>query len=191
MRTGQPGHAPEKEVIDEYDINGYKEKTELTAQKLYTTVISSLRNYRDLRQLESEKITIESPSCNNAIYEFSKISLNKFLETINGKTEDFESIIIGIIKKEKFVLATTSQFEELSYSEIAQENPEIVEAIEKAMKTKSSLNIENAIVNYYEDESKNENIIYLSYKKPLTQNEIQMIEMFAFNLASAIELYYK
>jgi len=45
LRTGQPGQAPEREVIENYDINDYKEKTELTAQKLVTTVISSLRSY--------------------------------------------------------------------------------------------------------------------------------------------------
>ena len=45
LRTGQPGQAPEQEVIVDYDINDYKSKTELTAQKLVTTVISSLRSY--------------------------------------------------------------------------------------------------------------------------------------------------
>lgn len=55
FRTGMPGHAPEREVIDLYDINDYKEKTELTAQKLYTTVIAGLRNYRDLLIAEQSK----------------------------------------------------------------------------------------------------------------------------------------
>lgn len=45
LRTGQAGHAPEQRVILEYDINDYKQKTELTAQKLITTVVASLRSY--------------------------------------------------------------------------------------------------------------------------------------------------
>ena len=48
LRTGQPGHAPEKKVIMEYDINDYKEKNELTSQKLFTTVYSALRAYKDI-----------------------------------------------------------------------------------------------------------------------------------------------
>ena len=32
----EPGQAPEQEVVSAYDINDYKSKTELTAQKLYT-----------------------------------------------------------------------------------------------------------------------------------------------------------
>src|SRR5205085_2233833 len=31
LRTGQPGQAPERQVIVDYDINDYKAKTELTA----------------------------------------------------------------------------------------------------------------------------------------------------------------
>lgn len=52
LRTGQPGQAPEQDVINSYDINDYKEKTELTEQKLMTTVTASLRAYRDLLTME-------------------------------------------------------------------------------------------------------------------------------------------
>jgi response regulator RpfG family c-di-GMP phosphodiesterase len=52
LRTGQAGSAPEKEVIHDYDINDYKEKTELTATKLYTTLISSLRAYENIRSIK-------------------------------------------------------------------------------------------------------------------------------------------
>jgi len=59
LRTGQPGLSPEKEVILDYDINDYKSKTELTVQKLFTTVVSSLRSYRDLRLIEQNMKVIE------------------------------------------------------------------------------------------------------------------------------------
>ena len=59
VRTGQPGIAPEKYVIDHYDIDDYKEKTELTAQKLYTVVRSALKSYRDLETIEQNKNALE------------------------------------------------------------------------------------------------------------------------------------
>ena len=43
IRTGQPGVAPEREVIDRYDINGYFTKVETTPDKLYSLVKSSIR----------------------------------------------------------------------------------------------------------------------------------------------------
>ena len=52
LRTGQPGHAPEEEVILAYDINDYKVKTELTREKLMTTVLGALRSYRDIQTVE-------------------------------------------------------------------------------------------------------------------------------------------
>jgi len=52
LRTGQPGVAPEEFVINNYDIDDYKSKSELTSLKLQTSVISSLRAYRELRRIE-------------------------------------------------------------------------------------------------------------------------------------------
>ena len=55
LRTGQPGQAPEDDVVTNYDINDYKDKTELTSQKLRTLLRASLRSYRDIRTLESNR----------------------------------------------------------------------------------------------------------------------------------------
>jgi CheY-like chemotaxis protein len=45
IRTGQPGIAPERKVIDEYDISGYISKVEATEQKLYTLIKSGVRQW--------------------------------------------------------------------------------------------------------------------------------------------------
>lgn len=45
LRTGQSGQALEQSVIVDYDINDYRTKSDLTTQKLFTTVISALRSY--------------------------------------------------------------------------------------------------------------------------------------------------
>lgn len=59
LRTGQPGQAPEDKVIVDYDINDYKSKTELTAKKLFTTIIAALRSYRHIKALEMNKMGLE------------------------------------------------------------------------------------------------------------------------------------
>ena len=45
VRTGQPGVAPEREVIDEYEISGYISKLDATEDKLYSLVTSGVRQY--------------------------------------------------------------------------------------------------------------------------------------------------
>lgn len=51
LRTGQPGVAPESEVVRGYEINGYVLKTEVTSQRLQTIVIAGLRTYRHAQSL--------------------------------------------------------------------------------------------------------------------------------------------
>ena len=52
LRTGQPGSAPESKVILEYEINDYKQKTDLTVEKLFSAVVTAIRSYRDIRTIE-------------------------------------------------------------------------------------------------------------------------------------------
>jgi response regulator RpfG family c-di-GMP phosphodiesterase len=59
LRTGQPGSAPEKEVLVKYEINDYKTKDELSATKLFSTVVTALRNYMDLSALEESSRGID------------------------------------------------------------------------------------------------------------------------------------
>ena len=48
LRTGNPGAAPAYEIVRHLEIDDYKEKTELTAERLETSVLTSLRSYRNL-----------------------------------------------------------------------------------------------------------------------------------------------
>ena len=55
IRTGQQEVAPAKEIIEHYDIDDYKDKTELTIHKLYTTIRSALKSYHDLSILDTNR----------------------------------------------------------------------------------------------------------------------------------------
>jgi signal transduction histidine kinase/CheY-like chemotaxis protein len=59
LRTGQPGQAPERRVIVDYDINDYKAKTELTADKLFTTLTAALRAYQQLQRMVETRRGLE------------------------------------------------------------------------------------------------------------------------------------
>src|SRR3954454_324795 len=59
LRTGQPGQAPERRIIVDYDINDYKAKTELTADKLFTTLTAALRGYQQLQRMEENRRGLE------------------------------------------------------------------------------------------------------------------------------------
>ena len=59
LRTGQPGYAPEDRIIQIYDINDYKTKTELTRSRLVTSIVTAIRSYRQLRLLRQSRVGLE------------------------------------------------------------------------------------------------------------------------------------
>ena len=73
IRTGQPGLAPESDVISKYKINAYYSKTELRIQKLISLFTASLRTFDISVRLEAELEKRREA-------EQELISLNKTLE---------------------------------------------------------------------------------------------------------------
>lgn len=93
VRTGQPGTAPEKDVILEYDINDYKEKTELDYQKLITSLIMSIRNYRDLMELKNSKV--ETSKAKEEAYKANQVKI-QFLANMSHEIRTPMNGIMGI-----------------------------------------------------------------------------------------------
>lgn len=59
LRTGQPGTAPEVDIIAKYDINDYKSKTDLTRNKLLTSIYSAIRCYRQFLLIKEGTASLE------------------------------------------------------------------------------------------------------------------------------------
>jgi signal transduction histidine kinase/CheY-like chemotaxis protein len=59
IRTGQPGAAPERYVIDHFDIDDYKEKTDLSTDKLYATLRTAIKSYRDISIIQRNRHGLE------------------------------------------------------------------------------------------------------------------------------------
>jgi len=54
IRTGQANDFPPMQVIQHYDISDFKEKTELTLEKLYTSIRTSVKQYEQLLELQNK-----------------------------------------------------------------------------------------------------------------------------------------
>lgn len=55
LRTGQPGQAPPRDVVRQYEIDDYRTKTELTFERLHALTITALRTYSVLRAQEARE----------------------------------------------------------------------------------------------------------------------------------------
>ncbi len=80
LRTGNPGAAPQHEIVRHLEIDDYKEKTDLTADRLETTVLTSLRSYRNLKtRLRMERGLEQMLEASASLH--SSISTIDFLRT--------------------------------------------------------------------------------------------------------------
>ena len=55
LRTGQPGIAPEIDIVKNYEINAYKEKTDLTSTQLITSTLTAIRAYENIKELQNQQ----------------------------------------------------------------------------------------------------------------------------------------
>jgi len=116
LRTGQPGEAPEKDVIVNYDINDYKLKVELTQRKLFVTVVAGLRGYYDLMTIEINKIsfkrTLEAMPVGVCVLDAPDGTLsyvNKKGRAILGSWIEKVANAENLLEVDQFYIAGTSQ----------------------------------------------------------------------------------
>ncbi len=86
IRTGQPHEVPERDVIDRYDINDYKEKTELTVDKLYTVIRSGIKQYIQLIELSNKYQDVYKQMTTHPLTKLpNRQKLNEDLDTDGAK----------------------------------------------------------------------------------------------------------
>ena len=84
LRTGQPGAAPEKQTIDDYDIDGYLSKAELSSIRLYGAVRTALKAWEELIELERHRVLLGAiHDCVVSLHSYEPLedTLGRILET--------------------------------------------------------------------------------------------------------------
>jgi CheY-like chemotaxis protein len=84
LRTGQPGVAPERQTIEQYDIDGYLPKAELTSDRLYAAVRTGLKAWEELVDLDRHRSFLKSiHECVVSLRSFEPLEkmLRRILET--------------------------------------------------------------------------------------------------------------
>jgi PAS domain S-box-containing protein len=58
--TGQPGYAPEREVVVKFEIDGYWIKPQLSSDRIFVLVYSELRTYRAMAELAHKRQQLDA-----------------------------------------------------------------------------------------------------------------------------------
>ncbi len=199
LRTGQPGQAPEHKVITNFDINDYKEKTELTRQKLFTTVYTSLSSYRDMLALDGNRRgLVKVIEASAKIFELR--SLEYFAEGVLEQLTallylDQDAMVImssGLAADRDNgdfnVVAATGQYQRYVGKDLRKSlDQSVLERVNHSMQSKGSTFGANYYVGYYKTDSGVEHILYVSANSPISVPDRNLIELFTRNVAIAHE----
>ncbi len=195
LRTGQPGQAPEDRVIVDYDINDYKLKTELTFTKLFTTVVTSLRSYRDIMTIEHQNKGLQillngAPRLykRQSISAFMKVVLHELGELLIFKEpEGLKQGFSSIKRKGAFVIVAGMG----SYAKLAGKDvlkcapPEVCPFLADAILQKRTVYREKELVGFLPGADGTENLFYVKGSEPLTAFDRDLLEIFLSNIRVA------
>jgi len=201
IRTGQPGKAPEHEIISKYDISDYKSKTRLTVQKLFTTVTACLRAYHNLKFIKKNQDGLELiVKSNKQLLGNNQLSIfaRTALETLDKIFKIFNSsmkssfyaiaspsenlkILAGTGQYTRFINDSFKNFDELVSSEIT-------DHINAIYKTGGEVFLESEYIGVLKTNEDFTSLIYFSgIDSRLFQFNRDLIRLYMNNIATHID----
>src|SRR5215510_9420706 len=195
LRTGQPGQAPERRVIVQYDINDYKAKTELTADKLFTSLTAALRSYQQLERMVQTRrgleIIIDAAS---TLYDFK--SMQRLAEGVLTQLASLLNVdCAGILVlrddgagSELSVLAGSGCYSRFIGSTSSKSlDPDLREMVEAAFARRKNEFADHRSVLYLRTGSGREVVVLLQAERQLSETDRALVEIFSSRLSIAFD----
>ena len=190
LRTGQPGQAPERAVILDYDINDYKAKTQLTAQQLFTTTVAALRSYEDIMAIEMNRRGLEKIiEASSSLFQARSMKLFAagVLTQLSGILGVGPDAILCVQRGPVFrgtrdglyVLAGSGRYETLIDEPAADHvDSPVLGAVLRCLETRSNQYEADHCTLYIRTPNDRENVVYLCSDRPLSDLDRKLIEVF-------------
>ncbi len=199
LRTGQPGQAPEREVVSTYDINDYKEKTELTSKKLFTLMHTGLSLYRELIAMDRTRRGLEKViAASSSIFELRSFTqfakgvlqqLGALLYTRNDAVIAAEGIAATVGKSGDLeVMVGVGQFEESAGQTAAQVlGTEALAHVKAAAGSSAPMIQDRHFAMRFETKNGKGYVVYLATDTRIEGSDARLVELFCQHVALAFE----
>ncbi len=105
LRTGQAANLDVKDLIESYDVNDFKNKSEITAENFFDTLYTSIRSYKQILYLEHQQdMLLSYVSDNNSMYNVSGKRLYEEhpITRLKRGSKDNENQAIMIVEIDNF-----------------------------------------------------------------------------------------
>src|ERR1700752_348774 len=195
LRTGQPGQAPERRIIVQYDINDYKAKTELTADKLFTSLTAALRSYQQLERMVQTRRGLEiNIDAASTLYDFK--SMQRLAEGVLTQVASLLNVdcagILGLrddgAGSEFSVLAGSGCYSRFIGSTSSKAlDPDLREMVEAAFLRRKNEFADHRSVLYLRTGSGREVVVLLQAERPLSETDRALVEIFSSRLSIAFD----
>src|SRR5882724_10788639 len=194
LRTGQPGQAPERKVVVDYDINDYKAKTELTADKLFTTLTAALRSYEQLLKLVQTRRGLEI-IIDAASSLFDQRSLQRLAEGVLTQLSSLMAVeCAGILVLREAdgdvglsVLAGSGCYRHYAVEQGPTLEPDLVGLIHKAFDSRRHDFSRGRYLLYMGTGSGRELVALMDADRELSDTDKALVEVFCSRLAAAFD----
>lgn len=199
LRTGQPGQAPERRVIRDYDINDYKSKTEFTATKLYTTALTALRAYEDIvtvdlsrRGLEKILAAASSLFAERSMQLFASGVLTQISALLGVGREGILCVYQGGFAESSsgdlYVLASAGGFEQISGALLDTALDDgVADTIITAMRARATSQNDGGTALYFETPGARRIVVYVCAARTLSGVEEQLLQVFCRQVSIALD----
>jgi signal transduction histidine kinase len=196
LRTGQPGQAPERRVIVQYDINDYKAKTELTADKLFTSLTAALRSYQQLERMVQTRrgleIIIDAAS---TLYDFrsmQRLAEGVLTQIASLLNVDCAGILVlrdgGVVGDDFSVLAGSGCYSRFIGTAGSKSlDPDLRSMVEAAFKRRKHEFVDQRTVLYVRTGSGREVVVLLQAERQLSETDRSLVEIFGSRLSIAFD----
>ncbi len=196
LRTGQPGSAPEVSVFNDYDINDYCTKSELTRTRLITALMAALRSYLQIKTIAENRRGLELivravPSLmeSHAINAFAEGVLTQIAALLKIPADGIVCAQKGspLDSGEKsvlFVVAAAGRLADRVAKPLDKIGaPQIVDAITHALASHDHVFDERFTVLFLKGGNQ-EAAVYLETNTPISQDDRQLVEVLAANITA-------
>lgn len=193
LRTGQPGYAPEIEVIRNYDINDYKTKSELTRIKLFTTVTTAIRSYQQLCQIDSTRHGLELlVQASQKLYVCACTGIHDFTQGIITQIAAFLQVepegvvcVQGRRGDKEIVVAAAggmSQYIQKDLSEI--NDSRLIASVREAFSSRRNVYTDNSVSLYFDVKSGQTFTVYIAANSPVVHENGELLKVFCSNIST-------
>ena len=198
MRTGQPGQAPQDQVIREYDIDDYKEKTEMTIQKLRTLLYSKLRAYRDLCVIEEQRDGLtrvlratEKLQTSESLTLFATAVLEQLTSLLHLNISALYCTVLpsNLARQQASrTLAATGEYVKYSTGTHFEDLPlNVAERFKSVLQAKAPMHFDDAYVVYSAGDRGASNLLYVTHATTLGKLDRQLLEIYTQSVAVTFE----